>query len=360
MEKNAKMKWVITTTIVAVLIICIFVMTGMRKMKSLHESVPPIIEIWYGYEQHFGHLGNPQKWINILGRVHYHNELVSVKYSLNGGDQLSLSIGPDHRRLARLGDFNIEIDRADLKGGENILSIMAKDCQQNTAVSKVKINYTIERTWPLPYKIDWSKAKEIQDVAQVVDGLWVIDHNGVRNLEAHYDRIIAIGDLSWTDYELSVSVTFHDYTPPIRAHPNYGGTYAGLAVRWKHHYEDGKQPNWRWYPLGATAAMQISEDRLNCRWRIRGDKKIKLDATEGLKIELHVPYMMKMRVETLPDDRTKYMVKLWRRDEPEPDAWDLETWEEADVRSGSALLIAHNTIVTFGNLEVVPIQKGTE
>lgn len=28
-----------------------------------------MIEIWYGDEQHFGHLGVPQRWINVLGRV---------------------------------------------------------------------------------------------------------------------------------------------------------------------------------------------------------------------------------------------------------------------------------------------------
>ena len=28
-----------------------------------------MIDIWYGDEQRFGHLGVPQRWVNVLGRV---------------------------------------------------------------------------------------------------------------------------------------------------------------------------------------------------------------------------------------------------------------------------------------------------
>jgi len=332
-------------------------MMGLLRKKG-SGLVPPVIDVWYGYEQHFGHLGNPQKWINILGRVYSPNEVISLHYSLNGKDELPLSIGPDTHRLARSGDFNIEINRANLEEGENTLLVMAEDSRKNTAVSKVKIQYVKGEIWPLPYTANWSEAKKIQDIAQVVDGLWVLEGNGIRTVEPFYDRIIAIGDLTWTDYELTTSVTFHGHTPPIKGPPNYGVTHAAVAVRWPGHDKDGKQPSVKWYPLGATAEFQITEDRINCRWRILSDNKHMVQEKKGRAIGLHLPYIMKIRVETLPDGGAMYMVKLWRQGDLEPDKWDLESIkEDENVRSGSALLIAHNTIVTFGYLEVVPIRK---
>jgi hypothetical protein len=67
---------------------------------------------------------------------------------------------------------------------------------------------------------------------------------------------------------------------------------------------------------------------------------------------------MQHRVETLPDRRTRYRVKLWRDGTPEPAEWDLQAVEgPADVQQGGALIIAHYTDVTFGTIEVKPIRR---
>ena len=94
-----------------------------------------IIDIWYGEEQPagenlqvFGQPGVPQRWVNILGNVSGPEEVASLTYSLNGGPELPLSVGPDQRRLDRTGDFNVEIDYADLLDGTpNQLIITAID-----------------------------------------------------------------------------------------------------------------------------------------------------------------------------------------------------------------------------------------
>ena len=86
----------------------------------------PVIDIsGMASQQEFGQLGVPQQWVNILGNVSDPDGIASTTYSLNGGAESTLSIGPDTRRLADDGDFNIEIDHNDLVDGSNDVVITA-------------------------------------------------------------------------------------------------------------------------------------------------------------------------------------------------------------------------------------------
>ena len=42
----------------------------------------PTIDVWYGPVQNFGHNGNPQEWVNILGRVSGPLPITSLTLSL--------------------------------------------------------------------------------------------------------------------------------------------------------------------------------------------------------------------------------------------------------------------------------------
>ena len=65
---------------------------------------------------------------------------------------------------------------------------------------------------------------------------------------------------------------------------------------------------------------------------------------------------MKHRVQSRADNSAIYSVKLWNTQNKEPDTWDLQmTKEPGDVAHGGALLIAHYTDVTFGNVEATSI-----
>ena len=59
------------------------------------------------------------------------------------------------------------------------------------------------------YSVDWRDVRNIQDAAQVVDGKWQLVKEGVRSVRPGYDRLIAIGDISWQDYEVVTTVTIH-------------------------------------------------------------------------------------------------------------------------------------------------------
>jgi len=332
-----------------------------RKSRFILKHEPPItspaFDIWYGDVQHFGLHGHPQRWVNILGHVAPGESIKSLLDSVNGSEKKALSYVEDYKRLARTGDFNVEIDRAELQPGENTLHLYAMTRTGMEGEHLVRIIYDPnDKKWPLPYKIDWRKVSRIPDVAQVVDGKWRLTDQGVRSIESYYDRVIAFGDHSWSDYEVTASVIFHKFTPPKVSPNTTGVTHAAIALRWPGHDKDGNQPSIKWHPLGATAEFQLSRNLQQCRWCILdGKKDFHVISNRPRAIELERLYYLKHSVETLSEGQSRYRVKFWPDGESEPADWDLERYETDDLISGSALLIAHHTDVTFVEVEAHPI-----
>ena len=88
--------------------------------------------------------------------------------------------GPNGTRLENTGDFNIELPTTSLIDGVNTVVITATDTLSNVSTRTVTINYEDDQAWPLDYTTDWAGADEVSDAAQVVDGLWMLDGDGVR------------------------------------------------------------------------------------------------------------------------------------------------------------------------------------
>ncbi|MCL2330539.1 MAG: hypothetical protein FWC56_04470, partial [Phycisphaerae bacterium] len=135
--------------------------------------------------------------ITILGNATGPNGVSSLTYSLNGGAEESLSLGPNRERLAQTGDFIIELPYLSTPIGRNQLRLTAADAFGATGSVTVDIDNHAGPIWPLPYQIDWSSTENINDVAQVSDGLWSIQDGSVRTSIPSYDRLINIGDTSW-------------------------------------------------------------------------------------------------------------------------------------------------------------------
>jgi hypothetical protein len=323
-------------------------------------SAPPDISLWYGDEQHFGGLGNPQPRINILGSVSPPAEVARLTHSLNSAPAKSLSMGVDLYRLASPGDFNIEIERSELRPGRNEVTIMAASKSGKVISRVVRVNYIRGRVWPLPYTINWSEVRRLQDVAEVMDGHWALTVEGVRTVKPYYDRVIAIGDMRWRDYEASTSVIFHKMFaneilpkgPPFSNH-----AHASLLLRWRGHENDGKQPRVRWYPTGALAMWRAQPSAKESHWWWHGGESgIIAKQVEGQRVEIGQRYILRARVETLPGPKTRYSIKSWQALQPDPPDWDLVGIDgENDVQSGSLLLVVHHSDVTFGNIEVRPL-----
>jgi len=337
----------------------------LRVPPEQDQSPPNItIDVWYGDHQEFGTPGITQQWINILGNISAEDLPDSTYYRLNQNEVVGFSLGSDLHRLAAQGDFNIDLPVALCKHGLNHLTIGVWETSGTPVEKQITFNLDKSNQWPLPYEIKWSEVEELQKVVQVIDGKWEITEHGVRNVDTYYDRVLGLGDNSWKNYEVTTTVIFHDFTPPVKGPPTYNVSHAAIASHWPGHDVDKLQPHRKWFPLGATSEFRLTTNLDSCRWRIfdgpkPGYEKFHVEqATEDYRsIQLGSTYGMKHRVESLDGNRTRYSVKLWPFNQPEPESWDFSGIEsDVNVGQGSALLIAHNTSVTFGDVMVVPIE----
>jgi uncharacterized repeat protein (TIGR02543 family) len=317
----------------------------------------PVIDVWYGSDQQFGNVGIPQRWINILGNASDPNGIASLRYSLNSGTWRTLSMGPDSRRLASPGDFNVELDYSAVLQGTNDVRISATDTQGHESVKTVWFDVTKSSTWPTPYSVNWGSVSDIQDVAQVVDGLWDITGNTVRPLVLDYDRLIAIGDVTWANYEVTTTVKVQSIDSGGYASPS-NGPAVGLGMRWKGHSVNGKQPNSDFWPAGAFGWYRWNASGVQ-RFELRGNRYNKnAYDNSGRQLALGQTYVFKMRVETEPDGQHLYRFKVWLQSASEPSGWDLQIRNgnlADDPTHGSLLLIAHHVDARFGSVVITPV-----
>jgi len=326
----------------------------------------PIIEVWYGPSQTFGQIGMPVPFINILGNVSDLDGVAELTYSLNGGPPTALSMGPNQLRLTDMGDFNIEIDASELVDGVNSVDIVATDAMNNTATEQVEVFFTGGNVWPQPYSIEWSGVSNIQDVAQILDGHWELTIDGVRPLQQSYDRLIAIGDQQWTDYEVTVPITINGIDTSGFVGPSKGAA-VGVLLRWPGHTDvDGSRPREGWYPHGAAGLIRWQGDPLSPTTSIQifGNQKAPYVLADLPQNIAFVTYMFKMRVSTVMvatpvsglAPNSLYEFKVWEEGQPEPESWTLSVQEGPDdVQAGSLLLLAHHVDCVFGNVSIVPL-----
>ena len=133
-------------------------------------------------------------------------------------------------------------------------------------------------------------------------------------------------------------------------------SHFAVASRWPGHAPDGEQPSVQWYPLGATGEFTLNEGLDSCRFRFLGGGKSKAHSDRYHALEPGRRYWIKHQVQDLSPTRTCYRTKLWPADEPEPIDWDLTYHKDPnEVARGCALLLAHNTDVTFGTIQVIAL-----
>jgi regulation of enolase protein 1 (concanavalin A-like superfamily) len=314
----------------------------------------PNIDVWYGPDQVFGQAGVPQRFINILGKVSDADGVSSLTYSLDGAPAQPLSVGPDNVRLAGTGDFNVEIAYMGLSAGLHEVTLRALDGEDNETVEIVDVNYVDGVVAPLPYSIDWSMVSDVSDVAQIVDGKWSLGSDGVRTVETGYDRLVAIGDLQWTNYEAVV-----DFRVNGPVDPNLS-PIVGLAMRWTGHFDwNGRQPRQGWYPLGALFAYLWSDGGYTglARWGSDGSRSQGSGSTPEPVVG--TIYKFKMRGEALLGGDVQYRLKMWPAGQTEPAGWGITytTTAPPAPAGGSLLLVAHNLDVTFGDVAIVSVSN---
>jgi hypothetical protein len=330
---------------------------------SVAAIASPTITLWHGNTQSFGQLGNPQYAINILGNVADPNGIQSLTYTLNGGSPVALSRGPDSRRLLKPGDFNIDINTADLNSGANTIVITATNNASQTSSATVTVNYTPGVTWQHNYSITWSTAGTVTNVAQPVDGDWTISGNIVRTTNIGYDRLLAIGDRTWTDYEVTVPITIISIDSSAIPDVTSQGPGVGLLFRWTGHTDNpisGWQPKTGYLPFGAIGWYKWGYlNPAEKRFRLEGNNlNLMQQDNSGFHMLFGVTYMFKMRVETIAGVGGAYKLKVWQQGQPEPPTWLLQgQGSMSDPQAGCFALLSHHVNAEFGDVTVTSLSN---
>jgi hypothetical protein len=319
-----------------------------------------VIDFWYGDEPSFGAPGRPQEQVNILGNVSAVNGLDALVFSVNAGPDRPLAVGPDTRRLAAPGDFNIELFYSELVVGANDVVVRATDNSGGEQIETIVLDLAAPQVWPLPYAVDWSTVTDIQDVVNVVDGVWALTDGGLRCTVPDYDRLVVLGDITWTDYEITVPVTVHGVDESGYEFPSILPG-VGFILRWPGHsdnFDAGAQPNQGWWPFGAVAEYVFRLTGCLGRFELYGNPFVLRDEDEGcgLQVAFDETWIWKMRVTTQGPTGSLYQFKAWRQDDPEPADWLLSSLESPqELGAGCLGLLAHHVDVTFGDIAVVGV-----
>jgi LmbE family N-acetylglucosaminyl deacetylase len=220
-----------------------------------------------------------------------------------------------------------------------------------------KYDFGHKRIWPRPYAAQWTSNASISQQAQVLEGQWRYEGDGVRPLTTGFDRALIVGDMGWTDYDVKMPFTLHSFNPA----PTQGAA-VGIGLGWQGHNAWG-QPRHGHPSGGLCLYARNGPDGVPSKLQIGYSPGPVDDTTLAVKdiaLAPGVRYEMRFRQQGVSDGVTRYSCKVWRADAAEPAAWDLET-DVADwpgttgQRSGSAVLLAHDADATFGNTTFTPL-----
>jgi hypothetical protein len=238
------------------------------------------------------------------------------------------------------------------------VEIVALDQAAQSATEVVTLEFAAGEC-QLPYSINWSTVSSIQEVAQVVDGIWSIKGGTISPEEIGYDRLLAIGDMDWQDYEVTVPITVHGINGGCYESPSvHAGV--GIVMRWKGHSNWGTdqwasgQPFFGPTPYGAICwycVFHHTGPELNFF-----DPDFQRPVRQPRRLTLHVPYVFKVRVESVFNNLSHFRMKVWEVGQIEPEAWDLSSpGTVISLTEGSILLGAHHVAASFGNISIIPI-----
>jgi hypothetical protein len=320
---------------------------------------PPSITLWSGARLRTGHLGRPQQWLNLTGRVFHAPPGTILSAKVGEASARTLALGPDGHRLAAPGDFNLDVDPQTLPLGETAVcfTVLTPDGLTTTATAIIERLDPVP-PWPIPWSQDFTRpGPGLADRVQIVDGDWQLGPAGVFNPEAYYDRVLAFGDSHWTDYEVTARLRLRGQRLPVEGRDaGHDVIHVALTLRWPGHHDDGHQPFRRWYPLGVTCEFRLLEGPARLRWRMLDPREITADPAADKTLDWEQPFYLKARVTTPAPGESLYQCKAWPADQAEPAAWDLDHHKTAEtITSGGALFIAHYTHVLLETLAARPL-----
>jgi hypothetical protein len=280
----------------------------------------------------------------------------SLYYTLNGGAPSQLTIGPDDYRLVAEGDFNVELDYADLDVGTNDVVITCVDVYGQRSDTTVTVTRMNGVKWARPDTLKFESASTISEEAYVIDGQWHLESGGVRtNADAiGYDRLLTAGEgydagSAWpSDLDVTAPITIHTYI-------NNGGQRGavGIGLGWQGHNAPEQPAKGHRYQAIAFI-RDVTTAPILALYRVSADGYIDaLKVSTPVNVALGTRYLLRMRSEAFTADSSLVRAKIWEDGTPEPPAWTISS--NFVTIKGSVLLISHYAETTFGDTVIRPL-----
>ena len=324
----------------------------------------PYIDLWQGDQVISGEV-TTQRWFDVVGNVSDPDGVNTLIYSLNGGVARGLDMGPNGRRLVREGDFVIDILRSELVEGPNTVEIRAVDLVGETTTALMQITVEPPTEPSLPLTVDWA-TQELSGLVEIIDGDWQRDGDEVTigPEAAGYDRLLAIGDTSWTEFDVTTTVTLteiHEDVGPFSNTPGFG-----FLVRWNGHSDSttpGSQPQQGFRPddgdhvtpIGGFPFYTFETESGILELQDHTGEVMTFD--DGVQVRTGVTYGLRAQVQSNPVGAV-YRAKIWDASGPEPAGWPVSYVAgrgRHEPPSGSLVLVAHELSARFGELVISPI-----
>ena len=310
-----------------------------------------------------------QRWFNVAGNVTDAAGVLELNWSLNGGPDQPLTLGPNDRRLVHDGDFNIDILRATLIGGTNTIEITAVNRLGDRTTALVRVENEEIASPQFPIEIDWTE-QGIGGLVEIVDGGWIIDEDAGKAVigpeYSGYDRLLSIGDTEWRDFDVTASVIVDGVNQVISPHSTARGF--GFLMRWNGHNDSvapGSQPQAGFYPdrgqndtpFGAFVYYTFQPIGNALVMRNHRDEAVE---SERIQVDFGVEYNLRAQVQTVTVGAV-YRSKMWAADEDEPAEWDVAyvagSGSDYEPPSGSLVLVSHETETRWGPVTIRAVRE---
>ncbi|MDW3219318.1 MAG: PKD domain-containing protein [Acidimicrobiales bacterium] len=325
----------------------------------------PLVDLWLGAELNAGD-GVAQRWLDIPGNVSDPDGIASVIYSLNGEASEGLSLGPNDRRLVRDGDFVIDILRERLVEGTNTVEIRAADNLGEVTTALVQIiNEPLEDV-PLPGEIDWTQ-QGLDGLVEVIDGHWKIDGTDLV-IDADslgYDRLLGIGDVGWTDFDVEFTITIESISEDFNASTSTTPGF-GMLLRWNGHNESftpGSQPQQGFRPDGGNTDTPYGAFPFYAI-ELEGDDVLEMQDPNGVvrtrdfsqQVTVGRTYHFRAQAQSIVGSGgSVFLAKIWPAGLEEPAEWTVSyvagTGPE-EANAGSFVIVAHEVAARYSSVRI--------
>lgn len=245
---------------------------GTRPCVTLRDDVPAVDVALWNVASDVPALVGAAETFAVVGHVHGASDRMVLSYRLNGGCTTPVVVRPRTapptlQRLNAPGDFAIDTISSSALGPENELELTVEEEGVILATHRTRF---AARPWSDVATLSESliRASRPQQVAQLVDGRWVVatDEDGRKCLrvgedDAGLDRIVLLGPpVDWVGRTVTARLRVRSWTRSLHN--------VGLLFDWRgHRIGDGAAlpPEWTtglayYYSKGAGLRLRLGED----------------------------------------------------------------------------------------------------